>query len=136
MVDVMKPGNGQKPIDPAEITKLEPVDDLQLTKVYGQRSNFSGWPMPDLPNPKSGDDKRTFSGHLQQMFCMYKTPEGRSIIGEWWTINVSGRGSMNDNVAPGYVLKPDKATRSMMPQKVDVDLVQFSQFFDADNKDK
>ncbi|HWE89290.1 MAG TPA: hypothetical protein VG317_07480 [Pseudonocardiaceae bacterium] len=126
----MRPGVGD-PIDPDGITKLEPIDEYQLTKVYGKRERFNGWELPELTT-RPGDKNRKFNGVMQQMFCKYRTDAGKLVWGEWWTMNVDGRGSMNSDVAPGYKLEYDKKAGSYMPTLVPVETQQFSQFFAAD----
>jgi hypothetical protein len=128
----MKPGTpADKPIDPNEIDSLTPIDDLQLTKTYGKKETFTNWELPDVAAKKS-EKNRKYSGHMQQMFCKYRTNTGRLVWGEWWAMNVDGRGSMNDNVAPGYQLVPNKKEGGYRPKMVDVEVSQFSQFWPAD----
>jgi hypothetical protein len=124
----MRPGSSE-PLDPDAIKELTPVDDYQLTKMYGEKRPFRNWELPEVAAKKPGDRNRTFSGYMQQMFCKYRTQDGRVVWGEYWAMNVSGRGSMNDNVAPGYKLEYDRQIGSYSPKVVPIHTDQFSQFF-------
>ena len=126
----MQPGKGQQPIDPDTIHGLTPIDDYQGTKTSGVRSNFSGWELPDVTG-RNAWAGRKYSGHMQQMFCKYRTDDGRIVWGEWWHMNISGMGSMHDNVAPGYELNYNSKDRTYVPKVVPVQVEQFSQFFEA-----
>src|SRR4051794_30021222 len=110
----MQPGSGQqpitprailgmKPVDPSAIHGLTPIDDHQSTKTYGVTENFANWEMPDVTG-RTAWAGRKYSGHMQQLFCKYRTGDGRIVWGEWWHMNISGMGGMHDDVAPGYKL--------------------------------
>jgi hypothetical protein len=126
----MQPGSGQQPIDPNTIHGLTPIDDHQGTKTYGARSNFSNWEMPDVTG-RGAWAGRKYSGTMQQLFCKYRTDDGRVVWGEWWHMNISGMGRMQDDVAPGYELKYNSKDHNYVPKVVPVQVEQFSQFFEA-----
>jgi hypothetical protein len=138
----MQPGSGQqpitprailgmKPVDPNAIHGLTPIDDHQSTKTYGVTENFSNWEMPDVTG-RTAWAGRKYSGHMQQLFCKYRTGDGRIVWGEWWHMNISGMGGMHDDVAPGYKLNYNSKTRAYEPKVVQVQVDQFSQFFEAE----
>jgi hypothetical protein len=127
----MQPGNGQQPINPSAIHGLTPIDDHQGTKTYGVKAKFTNWEMPDVTG-RNAWAGRKYGGYMQQMFCKYRTDDGRIVWGEWWHMNISGMGSMQDNVAPGYELNYNSKDHTYVPKVVPIQVEQFSQFFEAE----